>query len=356
MNKQNALKGFVFVVIATVFMSCNSASKNKSETIMLFNGKNLENWKGDTNVWSVEEGCIIGKTTDDYQIKQNTFLTYKNEFSNFELTFQYKIIGGNSGVQYRAKVLDEQAFVIGGYQADMEAGINYSGILYEEKGRGIMANRGEQVTILENGKKEVGIKVVSKGKTVYVYLDTPYSSFNFETGRFMHNEYNVKRKYSYTLDITIKVPNNSSLKLSAVNKGEIVVENIDAKEIKANNINGAITLNQVAGKIDVNALNKDINVSFSKNPTSDSHFNSLNGDINILAKKGLNADVFFKSLNGDIYTNINTTIKPSKAKIEKKEGRKGTKYKVGSNSAFSFGDGGIQLNFDLLNGDVTIKE
>lgn len=222
--------------------------------------------------------------------------------------------------------------------------------IFGKKGRTL------STTALENGKKEVGIKVVSKGKTVYVYLDTPYSSFNFETGRFMHNEYNVKRKYSYTLDITIKVPNNSSLKLSAVNKGEIVVENIDAKEIKANNINGAITLNQVAGKIDVNALNKDINVSFSKNPTSDSHFNSLNGDINILAKKGLNADVFFKSLNGDIYTNINTTIKPSKAKIEKKEGRKGTKYKVGSNSAFSFGDGGIQLNFDLLNGDVTIKE
>ena len=162
MNKQNALKGFVFVVIATVFMSCNSASKNKSETIMLFNGKNLENWKGDTNVWSVEEGCIIGKTTDDYQIKQNTFLTYKNEFSNFELTFQYKIIGGNSGVQYRAKVLDEQAFVIGGYQADMEAGINYSGILYEEKGRGIMANRGEQVTVLENGKKEISTFTTSE--------------------------------------------------------------------------------------------------------------------------------------------------------------------------------------------------
>ena len=146
---------WMLVVFPMLLISCNSLTKNKSKEVILFNGENLDKWKGDSKVWSVEDACIVGKTTDEYKIDQNTFLIYEDAFSDFELTFQYKIIGGNSGVQYRSKVIDEIKFVVGGYQADMEAGINYSGILYEEKGRGIMANRGEKVVVLENGEKEI---------------------------------------------------------------------------------------------------------------------------------------------------------------------------------------------------------
>ncbi len=163
MNKRNIFVKELILAMLTVFLfSCNLASKNKPETIMLFNGKNLDGWKGDAKVWSVEDGCIVGKNTDAYKLKENTFLIYKDEFSNFELKLQYKIINGNSGVQYRAKVLDEDLFVVGGYQADLEAGVNYSGILYEEKGRGIIANRGEQVTVLEHGEKEKTAFTTSK--------------------------------------------------------------------------------------------------------------------------------------------------------------------------------------------------
>ncbi len=123
--------------------------------IELFNGKNLDKWRGDSRIWSVENGCIVGRTTAENRVEQNTFLIFENSFSDFELTFQYKIIGGNSGVQYRAKVIDELLFIVGGYQADIEAGINFSGILYEEKGRGIIANRGKQVIIGEDGNKMI---------------------------------------------------------------------------------------------------------------------------------------------------------------------------------------------------------
>ena len=147
---------FLFAVFFV--LACNSqASKDSGnlESISVFNEKNLDSWRGDQNVWSVENGCIVGRTTDKVKISQNTFLIYETEFSDFELTFNYKIIGGNSGVQYRAKVLDEESFVVGGYQADMEAGIEYSGILYEEKGRGILANRGEKVVISDSGEKTI---------------------------------------------------------------------------------------------------------------------------------------------------------------------------------------------------------
>ncbi|MBD1262126.1 DUF1080 domain-containing protein [Maribacter polysiphoniae] len=145
----------IYTVFMTMVMSCNLAGQKANETEQLFNGKDLSHWRGDSRVWSVEDGCIKGETTDEVVIAHNTFLIHDRIVSDFELTFKYKIIGGNSGVQYRARVVDQDKFIIGGYQADMEAGIQYSGILYEEKGRGILAQRGEKVVVSKEGKKTV---------------------------------------------------------------------------------------------------------------------------------------------------------------------------------------------------------
>ena len=118
------------------------ASTAVAEDKNLFNGKDLTGWKG-LDFWSVEDGCITGRTTKEKPTKGNTFLVWQGgEVGDFEFTFKYKIVGGNSGVQYRSKVVDEKNFVVSGYQADFEAGKTYSGILYEDKGRGILAQRG----------------------------------------------------------------------------------------------------------------------------------------------------------------------------------------------------------------------
>ncbi len=126
----------------------------------LFNGKDLSNWEGNEKLWSVQDGTITGKTGSegDTKINHNTFLVWKGgNVSDFELTFKYRIEKGNSGVQYRSKLKNPGAFgpVVGGYQADFEAGTTYSGILYEEQGRGILAQRGQQtkITTDADGKK-----------------------------------------------------------------------------------------------------------------------------------------------------------------------------------------------------------
>ena len=123
----------------------------------LFNGKDLTGWKGLPEFWSVQEGSITGKTTKETPTKGNTFLVFQDPVSDFELHLKYKVVDengeangfGNSGIQYRSKIVDAEHFVVAGYQADIEVGKTYSGILYEEKGRGILANRGEKVVIKE---------------------------------------------------------------------------------------------------------------------------------------------------------------------------------------------------------------
>jgi hypothetical protein len=116
----------------------------------LFNGKDLSGWDGNPKLWSVQDGVITGKTTKDYTIKHNTFLVYTKEpVTDFELRLSYKIVGGNSGIQYRSDVVKTGEFgpIVNGYQADFEAGKTYSGILYEEGRRGILAQRGQKVII-----------------------------------------------------------------------------------------------------------------------------------------------------------------------------------------------------------------
>lgn len=121
----------------------------------LFNGQDLTGWAGRTNHWSVQDGVITGVTTTNNPAKGNNFLIAQDGDKNrvvgdFELRLSYRFTGdwGNSGVQYRSTSLDN--YVVHGYQADMEVGKDYSGILYEEGGRGILAKRGEKVVIRED--------------------------------------------------------------------------------------------------------------------------------------------------------------------------------------------------------------
>jgi hypothetical protein len=122
----------------------------------LFNGKDLTGWEGNRELWSVQDGAITGKTTAEKPLKHNTFLVWTGgAVRDFDLTFKYRIEKGNSGVQYRSKVLPpgEQGPIVAGYQADFEAGKTYSGILYEERLRGILAKRGEK-TVIKAQKKD----------------------------------------------------------------------------------------------------------------------------------------------------------------------------------------------------------
>ncbi|HNQ90908.1 MAG TPA: DUF1080 domain-containing protein [Verrucomicrobiota bacterium] len=127
----------------------------------LFNGRDLEGWDGDPKFWSVRDGAITGRTTPDNPAKGNTFLIWRlGLVDDFELRFLYRTEANNdqgfanSGVQYRSR--DFGQWGVGGYQADIEHGDTYSGILYEERmTRGIMAERGQKVVWGADGKKQV---------------------------------------------------------------------------------------------------------------------------------------------------------------------------------------------------------
>ncbi len=137
----------------------------------IFNGKDLSGWRGAASLWSVKDGAITGQTTPEAPLDANTFLIWDQDVANFELTLDYKITGqnANSGIQYRSAVLDEAKFIVGGYQADIDATLTFAGINYEERGRGkLVEKRGERVTIDKAGKMstEVYADAAELGKKI----------------------------------------------------------------------------------------------------------------------------------------------------------------------------------------------
>jgi hypothetical protein len=138
------------ILAGLVILAAGSASAADPGFTPMFNGKDLTGWAGNPSLWSVRDGAITGVTKAEPKLTHNTFLVYTNgEFADFELRLSYRIVAGNSGIQYRSKVLREGDFgsIVGGYQADFEAGKTYSGILYEEQGRGILAQRGQKTVV-----------------------------------------------------------------------------------------------------------------------------------------------------------------------------------------------------------------
>src|SRR5262245_14604443 len=112
----------------------------------IFDGATLANWEGDPTFWRAEGGSIVGESTAEKPVTENTFLIYRgSEPDNFELKIEFKMNSTNSGVQYRSRQLTGAVgkWVLCGYQADIDFANNYTGMLYEERGRpGFLAPRG----------------------------------------------------------------------------------------------------------------------------------------------------------------------------------------------------------------------
>ncbi len=148
MHLRSLLPALALALVAPLVHAADTGFKS------LFNGKDLSGWEGMPSLWSVRDGAITGQTKSEADLPTaNTFLVYKTaEPANFELRLKFKLTAqndkgqANSGVQYRSRIIDPATFIVGGYQADIDTG-KYIGMLYEERGRGILMQPGQKIRI-----------------------------------------------------------------------------------------------------------------------------------------------------------------------------------------------------------------
>ena len=123
----------------------------------IFDGQTLKGWDGDPKFWRAENGAIVGESTPEKKIERNTFVIWRGgEPKDFELKVEFKMNSTNSGIQYRSVELkDVGQWVLKGYQADIDFDNVFTGQIYEERGRGFLALRGQAAYVSEGQPSRV---------------------------------------------------------------------------------------------------------------------------------------------------------------------------------------------------------
>ncbi len=165
----------VFFILLPVILFTHSESVSADEkekgVHVLFDGKTLDGWDGDANVFRVEDGSIIGGQLKD-KIPHNYFLSTKEEYGDFELRLEFKLIGAdtNAGVQLRSKRIPDHHEMIG-YQADL--GQNYWGALYDESRRKkvlVAPTQEELAKILKLGEWN-DYQILCEGRRIQLWIN-----------------------------------------------------------------------------------------------------------------------------------------------------------------------------------------
>jgi hypothetical protein len=123
-----------------------------AQEVSLFNGKDLAGWDAAPGWWKVEDGALTAESTAEKPCKACNYLIWKGgQPADFELTAEFRLSeSANSGIQIRSEARPNWDTC--GYQADMTGDGKLAGFVYHHK-RGLIAGRGQRVTIAADGKK-----------------------------------------------------------------------------------------------------------------------------------------------------------------------------------------------------------
>ena len=180
-----------------------------------------------------------------------------------------------------------------------------------------------------------GFKITEEANRVKVGSDSPNRYISFE----------------------IEAPQHSNLKLSTVNGGEIVVENIDG-EIDVSNTNGGITLNGVAGSVNAGTTNGSVRASMTRvTPQKAMSFTSLNGTVDVTLPPSTKANLRMRSDRGDVYSDFDVQLSPSAPVVEENRGTSG-RYRISRNRTVvgAINGGGPDVELRTFNSNVYVRK
>lgn len=161
-----------------------------------------------------------------------------------------------------------------------------------------------------------------------------------------------------TVDITLTVPRQTSLKLSSTNNGNIVVSDVEG-ELDVDNTNGAVSLTNISGSAVAHALNGYVKVTFVRVSQKSMAFSSLNGHIDVTFPADLKANVSFDPGQGEVFTDFDVQLQPGSPKpiVEDSRGQ-GGKYKVQVDKMIrgAINGGGPEIQFTNFNGNIYLRK
>lgn len=180
-----------------------------------------------------------------------------------------------------------------------------------------------------------GFRISEEGNRVKIGSDDPGRSINFE----------------------IEVPLRSNLKLSAVNDGEILIENVDG-ELEVTNVNGGIVMNSVAGSVIAGTTNGTVRATLTRvNAQREMAFTSLNGTVDVTLPPATRANLRMRSNNGDVYSDFDVQLAASTPSVEETRSSNG-RYRINRNRAIvgAINGGGPEIELRTFNSNVYVRK
>jgi DUF4097 and DUF4098 domain-containing protein YvlB len=206
---------------------------------------------------------------------------------------------------------------------------------------------------LDRAKREVTLDVNEKGGVAQLYVNGPFRNNNHSSDDHGFHIHFDEHDYEVTYNFIIHVPRETELRLRTVN-GEVKTEQTNGK-FDIHGVNGAVSMTGAAGFGVAKTVNGRLEVSFRENPKSGSDFQTVNGAIEAAFAPNLSADLRFKTLNGQAYTDFEASALAQTAGSGE---RRNGKFVYASNhrSSVRIGSGGPELNFETVNGDISIRK
>jgi len=182
------------------------------------------------------------------------------------------------------------------------------------------------------------------------------------TGLTVEEENNTVRidveSWRRAVDLSIRVPYATSLRLEGSQIGEISVENVNG-EIQVENMNGEIKLANVGGTVVASSQNGSINAVLNKvNPDKPLSFATFHGDIDVTLPADVKATLKIKSTQGEVFSDFDIALKTVPVKAEETAKKEGGKFRIELDRSVygTINGGGPELKLQNFSGDIYIRK
>ena len=184
--------------------------------------------------------------------------------------------------------------------------------------------------------QSAGYKITEEGNRIKMSSDSPNRPITFE----------------------IEAPLRTNLKLSAVNGGEILVENIEG-DLEVSNVNGSVTLNNVAGSVMAGTTNGSVRATLTRVTSArEMAFTSLNGTVDVTLPPTTKANLRLRSDHGDVYSDFDVQLAASSAPTVEEDRNSNGRYRISRNRSIvgSINGGGPEFELRTFNSNVYVRK
>jgi len=159
--------------------------------------------------------------------------------------------------------------------------------------------------------------------------------------------------YNYEFNYKLKIPKGINVKLSTINEGHVEVRNVNG-DIYASNVNGDVSVRGVRSNLKASTVNGTLDITYASMNAEFGEFNTVNGTIYVFVPQDAKGVFNFDTQWGEVRSDVDFDEKMAPQMKKTSEGST-TKYKLSNSNGYRLGNGGPQLDFETLNGDIRIK-